>query len=453
MTKDGDVNLLSQLKNIHESFCEWRLSLLLVLSVFLGGTSQLIFSLKIPLYYISSLFIAHAILTKKKSVLSVWSPSVCLGAMLLALYLIYLIPLPVGMWSELSGRDIIVQSFELTDIQPPSLPLSLTPELTFFSIFNFLPLCAVVIIMGLSAQKTEIANAEKTILVIAISSFLIGLIDVLFGTHLFSAYQIYNIGFPVGIFSNINHQASLLAISLPLAIFYAHDFRKKRRRSEMKTTTFGLIGAIILTLGLLLTQSVAGYFLLIISVVFSVLIMNSSGKHSKLLLSSISILILGLMINTFLFENQFQLALDKFTAQSASGRSQVFENSISIAQNFGFFGAGPGSFDTVYRLFENKDTLSPIFVNQAHNEFLQLWIEFGVLGLVWVALGLLWFVSCGFLLSKSKRRSRLKGRIYLVCVFLVLIHSLVDYPLRTMAIGTIFTFFVVRIDALARQYS
>ena len=309
--------------------------------------------------------------------------------------------------------------------------------------------------MCFSAKSIEVENAEKSILAVAIISCLLGLAEILFNMHVYQIYKFYNVGYPVGVFSNINHQASLLALSLPLAVFYTHDFEKNRRRRDMSITTFGLFGVIVLTLGLFLSQSVAGYFLLMLSMTLSVYYMNSSAKHSKLLLLPVIVLVCGLILNAFIFDSQFQAAIDKFALESATGRSQVFETSVNTARSFGFFGAGPGSFDTVYRLFENEDTLSSVFVNQAHNEYLQLWIEFGILGLIWVICGLVWFIRHALLLArpKSKLSKQKKARIYALCIFLVLIHSLADYPLRTMAIGTIFAFLVIRLDQISLSNS
>ena len=128
--------------SFHERFCDWRLTIFLTLCLFLGGTSLGVTSLKIPLYYASVCFIGHALVMQKSSIKSLWSPSVILGGALIGLYCLYLLPLPPIIWVDLPGREVVVQSFELTDNSLPWLPLSLAPRATFESLFNFLPIIA-----------------------------------------------------------------------------------------------------------------------------------------------------------------------------------------------------------------------------------------------------------------------------------------------------------------------
>ena len=55
-------------------------------------------------------------------------------------------------------------------------------------------------------------------------------------------------------------------------------------------------------------------------------------------------------------------------------------------------GAGLGTFVPVYAMFEKPEKLSLFYVNRAHNDVLELWLETGVLGLILMVLFAIWLV-------------------------------------------------------------
>ena len=55
-------------------------------------------------------------------------------------------------------------------------------------------------------------------------------------------------------------------------------------------------------------------------------------------------------------------------------------------------GSGLGTFVPVYAMFEKPEDASPTYVNHAHNDILEVWLETGVLGLVLMGLFVVWLV-------------------------------------------------------------
>ena len=51
------------------------------------------------------------------------------------------------------------------------------------------------------------------------------------------------------------------------------------------------------------------------------------------------------------------------------------------------FGAGLGAFDTVFRSVEPLAELDPTYFNQAHNEYLETWLEAGWSGIALIIAG------------------------------------------------------------------
>ena len=440
----GQAHML--LGGAHASFISWRLAIFLVLCLGLGGTSLYVPTLKIPLYYISVAFIGHALITQTKSIRNLFRPSILLGAILIALYCLYIIPLPPSIWTALPGREFVMESFALINSDLPWLPLSLVPRQTFESIFSFLPIIAIALIMCISASEDEIKNAEKAIVVTALISFSIGFIEVLSGVHVFSVYEFYSAGFPVGFFTNINHQATLSSIALPLAIYFTFKQKAGNQRRNNALFFFGAASSIMLVLCLILTRSSAGYLFLVLNLCLSLSIMMSGKRYSILFIILILVALLTLVVDFVFFQSQFQTILGKITSQSGTSRKQIFITSIEAARSFGIFGAGPGSFEAVYRIFENQEVITKKYVNEAHNEYIQMWIEFGILGILWLFAAFVWFFGKIWSFKRAGFAFRKQHLIYVLCISTIALHSVVDFPLRTIAMSSIFAFLIIRFD-------
>jgi O-antigen ligase len=111
------------------------------------------------------------------------------------------------------------------------------------------------------------------------------------------------------------------------------------------------------------------------------------------------------------------------------------------------FGAGMGTFVPVYTMFEKpEDVQIGRYVNRAHDDFLEVSLEAGVLGVALIATFVIWW---GLRSVKLWRRSPSAGareidvslaRAATVVVGLLMAHSVIDYPLRTDAMMAILAF-------------
>ena len=76
-----------------------------------------------------------------------------------------------------------------------------------------------------------------------------------------------------------------------------------------------------------------------------------------------------------------------------------------------------------------------VYINHAQNEYAQWWLTGGVLALIAMALSLCALAAAGLDLARTARRERdpLAAGAF-VAVAAVLVHSWVEYPLRTPAL-------------------
>lgn len=109
-------------------------------------------------------------------------------------------------------------------------------------------------------------------------------------------------------------------------------------------------------------------------------------------------------------------------------------------------GSGLGTFVSVYALFEKpEDTMVNAYANHAHNDYLELWLETGIPGMALAGCFLAWFFARVVQIWKpSAHRSAdidvLLCRAAALSGLLILVHSFVDYPLRTSALMGLFAF-------------
>ena len=101
------------------------------------------------------------------------------------------------------------------------------------------------------------------------------------------------------------------------------------------------------------------------------------------------------------------------------------------------FGIGYGNFTIGYPSYERSEMIFSTFVNHAHNEYLELLFEGGVMA----AVLLLVFLILIFWRVLETIRLPLHKAATLAILF-VMVHSVVDYPLRAFGIAFPFTLFI-----------
>lgn len=427
-----------------------RLSVFLAVCLILGGTSQNIIEPKIWLYLLSLVMIGWSITQSNiGGRQKFFYPSILIFAAFLLVHILYILPLPTGIWTNLAGRDIVAEGFRLTDTPLPWMPLSLNPERSIYTLLDFLPPLAIITTTLLASGQRENRYALYTLLIFSALSVLLGLLQISGISRALYFYKYTNLGSGVGFFSNANHQATLLLMLMPLALYFAF-----RRENEDSLGAFisskkllGILCSIVFFAGIALASSVAGYGLLVVTFPLALFLVAKGSQMSlKIGLAVAVIFAIVIAIDFLVLGQQLSSLLEKFTTESNLSRSEIARVTWEAKNDFGVFGTGPGSFHDVYRLYEDRGTLNRNFIPQAHNDYLQTILEFGVLGWLFIGAFLLWFFSTAVTALKSHGRTRRIRLLLLLSLFCVILHSVVDYPLRTIAISTIFTYFVCLIE-------
>ena len=245
-------------------------------------------------------------------------------------------------------------------------------------------------------------------------------------------------GSSVGLFANANHYAIAMAACLPLVwAALTLCFNQTLRQRVNPLWFIGLSGiAILFILGFMLSGSRAGLalgmlgcFLMLPAVISAD--QREGAKHWMFAVMAIGLLLavqVGLYFIVLNFEENPLL----------DGRWQLNAFTAAAAMDYAPIGSGPGSFWFVFPHYGGLFTGAYI-ANHAHNDYLELWLEmrwlFAAAALPLLAAYLLQGYKLWFKAADIAVHTKLLARAAWIGLLILMIHSLVDYPLRTTAIS------------------
>ena len=413
----------------------------LLLCLVLGGSSQGMWGNAL-LQLMAIALIVWALLERREgSVIRPAKQLFGLAALAVALALIQLVPMPASLWSALPGRELVVRGFELLGVSAPAMPISLAPYDGIASMLSLLPalgmLAATLVLRAYSP-----AGLAAALIAGATAGVLLGILQVSSPIPQQSPwylYQVSNFGVATGFFANGNHMANLLLVSIPFIAALGATFarRTKDRRARSAGLAFACGGLILVVLGLGLNHSMAGFGLGIpVLLAGLVILFGLRARWAGTALAGIGLAGLAAvaLLWTSPVNSQFQ---DAGSSTSVTSRRHIAENSLALASEFAPIGSGLGSFPRLYQLKEDPAQVDRYYVNHAHNDYLELAVETGLPGVLLILTFLLWWGRAVWQMLRSPASDEfaLAGAVASAAI---LIHSIVDYPLRTAAIGAVF---------------
>jgi hypothetical protein len=358
---------------------------------------------------------------------------------------IQLVPLPPALWTSLPGREVVAQGAVVLGMDQPWRPISMAPELTLNSLAAMtVPFAALI---GFGALNEQGRRLLVPILIgAALVSALFGIGQISGGPESpFYLYRVTNNDAAVGLFSNRNHQAAFLALTFPVLALWAAQARKDAAARRARMAIAGSF-AIFLIPMIMVTGSRAGLLFGAVAASWASFqylrdVRAQRGERGigwKLPVAALSVLAGVAGLFSFVAFSRAQ-ALQRLMAEGGADlRIQVFPVLVRMAKDFCLVGSGFGSFDPVYRIYEPAPQLSPAYLNQAHDDLMELIITGGVPAVLLLLLFLAWWLRMSIRAFRSWRKpssSAALARLGSFMIFLLMVWSLVDYPLRvpTMA--------------------
>ena len=245
-------------------------------------------------------------------------------------------------------------------------------------------------------------------------------------------------GWIYGPYVNHNHYAGLMEmlVPIPLVISFFHHVPHPRRALAAAV-------AAIMASTIFLSGSRGGMvaFVVQMSVLVSFVIRQHKGRKIALALGFFLILVAGLL--TWLGGGALTARLSTLRAAthpelSEQLRVQVDRDGLKMFQHKPVLGWGLGVFPTIYPKYRSFYT--NVFVNEAHNDYLQLLIETGAVGFAIM----LWFLLTAYYKSAKKLGNWTRdpnGAVTLAAMLGITgiaVHSLVDFNLQIPANAALF---------------
>ncbi|MEL7446931.1 MAG: O-antigen ligase family protein [Pseudomonadota bacterium] len=342
----------------------------------------------------------------------------------------------------LPGRSIIAEGSLFLDNDTEWRSLSLTPDRTRLALAALIvPLAAMLLIYRIGWRKsTKVLPWIIAGLGAASAGF--GLAQVFDGgeSSLYF-YEFTSRGLPVGFFSNVNHQASLCLMSLPFTAAIAGNAIAQGRSGDGVVGRMIVLGAIGLMqiVGVLAAGSVAGYIMLVPVALLSGAILRPSKSEGRGRMAGVIVAVFALSAATVASSPMLSgLGTTSFDNDSDMSRRGIYETALRGIEDHGLLGAGFGSFETVFKLYEDPSIVSATYAVHAHNDYLQTWFELGILGLAIILVLLVWWCWKFVQVWTMKRDDTVRlRRAASLALMVIALHSLVDYPLRTIALSAL----------------
>jgi O-antigen ligase len=348
----------------------------------------------------------------------------------------HLVPLPYDVWSNLPGRQVIVDIDKAVGLGQISRPLSMSPDETLNSLLS-LSVPFAVLVLASQFDGLRQRRALGVVLLLSFTSAAVGLLQAT-GADIvhYSRQATQDVA---GLFVNRNHQAALLALIFPMAavaISAGVGMGLPRKIEAFAGASMCLVAVpLVLVTGSRTGLLVAGVSLVLVFA-FGLLplarvAIRPWARYSAAFAS------VGALVWATIWASR-DVAFMRLEDQTEDLRWPVWQSILDMLPHYLPWGTGVGSYVEAYQVLEPDSLLRPTFSNHAHNELLEILFTAGIPG---AALVLLAFV---FLAAAVWRGLRVSGdaallkRLGILVIILLAIASISDYPVRTPILSAVF---------------
>lgn len=338
-----------------------------------------------------------------------------------------------------------------------SLTLSVDPHATRdYGLKTLAYLCMFALTLLLVDSRQRLELLLKTLVVSGTLQALYGSVMVLSGLEYgFFIKKFANEGVATGTFVNRNHFAGYLNLCLALGIGLMlsklggeaiHTWRQRLRsiaRLLLGEKTRLRIYLIIMVIGLVLTRSRMGntaFFAgtLIVGTI-GLILMRNAPRSTVLFLASIialDVLIVGTWFGVDQIAKRIQQTEVTSNADNmlpTEDRDEVDRLALNYAKDYLLTGSGGGSFYVTFPTYHNRGIVG--FYDHAHNDYLQLLTETGVIGLSLCFLVVLLAAAHALLALRRRNDPLMRGTAFgvVLAICWLAIHSTVDFNMQIPA--------------------
>ena len=245
-------------------------------------------------------------------------------------------------------------------------------------------------------------------------------------------------GWIYGPYVNHNHYAGLMEMLVPVPLVFFLTHRARGSRKAMAALAAGVMASTIFLSG---SRGGMAAFMVQMAVLAVVLLKQRSVHRSNVGLSLFLLIVIGLLIwlgGTELTKRVASINVEARQELSGGVRMAIDRDGLKMYARRPVLGWGLGVFPDVYPRYRSFYT--NFYINEAHNDYLQLLIEMGTLGFA----TMIWFIVLLFRSAIKKLGNwteDINGTIALATMLGgigILVHSFVDFNLQIPANAAVF---------------
>jgi O-antigen ligase len=369
-----------------------------------------------------------------------WSAGVVVLLLLaMLLPLIQVIPLPPSVWTALPGRATAAQAIEYAGLAPRWMPISVQPDATRLAA-AYLLVPTALFVTTLHATATQRVIYGWVIAAMALLGAGLGLLQA-GGSESFYLYNVGRYTASTGFFANKNHYADLLLVGMLLIAGLTRTSPRLRLRSPSPLVAAGMIAVLVLALPS--ANSRMALALLPVALLPAAVLLTPSTYLRRLTLRNAAIVAAVVIALVAVAASSGVVArlIDRFGGERDM-RFTFWPDVLTAINTYQPVGSGLGSFIKIFQRHESMSTLHFTYVFHAHNDFLEVALEAGWAGVAVIAFGVALLAIGAWRVLRRAAWERFTP-MHVAAVFgiaVLLAHSLVDYPLRTLSMASVLAF-------------
>ncbi len=248
---------------------------------------------------------------------------------------------------------------------------------------------------------------------------------------LYGIVKTHGTGF--GSYINRNHYAGLMEMLLPFGLVISTS-----RSAPPSLRLLSSFGSLVMLASIFVSGSRGGMVAVVIALIVFV---SHYWRHERTSTAVRTLLVAAVLSSVFIGSFSYERVSSRSVMEATDSiRLQIARDSIHLVAQQPLLGSGLGTFTSVYPQARTFPT--NYFVNAAHNDYLQLAVETGLIGLL-CAVAFLFLVFRNALLRIHRARQNWFSAVTLAamigCIAL-LVHSLFDFNLQIPANAATFAF-------------
>ena len=360
-------------------------------------------------------------------------------SLFLGLIFLQLVPLPFNLMRVISFNTVgLYDNYLPQGAVRVSFPLSIYPYATIAELLKIVTYIGIFFFLINQIQtKRQFDLILNTIIILGTLISIFAILERYNSLARTAGIGVADFGIPTyGPFMNRNNFAGYINMVIPLALGY---FLTEKSLNKKVGYIFCVA---MMSLALFLSLSRAGILVYILTLLF--ILLFSRFKDSLRDKTKILYVWIAVIICAFVFFTDTQIVWERLTSLFKKetlvvlGHGYSWKDILRIGRDFPLFGTGLGTFGSISSMY--KTTPQQSVFTYAHNDYLQLLSETGILGFLFLSLFFIFYFRSVLKIWLTRHDTYVVCLVFggLASLFGMLVYSFLDFNLHIPANALLF---------------